>query len=250
MFDKEKQEHSFHEVKVNDWLDGIQWLSTAIEPVETIDISGGEPFLYPDLIELINKIPNKIWVGLTTNGVMLTSDFLNIKEDRARRMNITASLHLDALGEIPDYFEGRVGELIKSGFMVTVNFVAYKKQVHKIPEVQKLCERIGAICHIEPHIDYSKRDFSVGEIPADIVFSFDRETFSNLKKTENRKIPSNCWIGTSYLWITPNGDIFQCLGYFLSDKPRIGNIFEKKIDRIPEKPTMCDVFCACAQNWR
>jgi len=252
VFREEKLSHSVppstHDY--NDWLDGLLWLENEFGRIETVDISGGEPFLYPYIIKLINRIPERMWVGLTTNTFVAKDKIIEISTERRKRMNVVASLHLTDDLEINPAFVENVKYIRKAGFNVIVNFVAYKRQAHKIPEVRDICNKLGVFLHIEPHIDYSKRQFSLGEIGEEVLSALDTETRSNLSKIQERKIPSECWIGTSYLWVVPNGDIFQCLGYFLSGKSRIGNIFERKIDSKPSVPVMCDIFCPCAQNWR
>lgn len=52
-------------------------------PNARINIAGGEPFLYPHLVELVDHIYSKhIFISIITNGVLITKDLLNKFHDK------------------------------------------------------------------------------------------------------------------------------------------------------------------------
>jgi MoaA/NifB/PqqE/SkfB family radical SAM enzyme len=234
---------------IGDWIDGLKWLGSQFTPITNVDLSGGEPFLYPHLIELISKIPIDIYLGLTTNATNIPENLKYLSEERKQRMHITASLHLDSEGNIPLTFLSNVTKLRDWGFNFCVNFVSYEKQADKIWHIRKLFESMKIELHIEPYIDYNNPEKKLGNM-SDLVYSeLDKETKKMLTKIKNRKIPSYCYIGMNYVWITPDGNIYQCMGQLFNKHDPLGNIFEKRLDKLTDYPYMCDIFCPCAQNW-
>ena len=72
--------------------------------INKIRLTGGEPLIYPNLIELINKIkslPNKISVHITTNGILLKEMAKELVEAGVDSINISMdSLDRDKYREI------------------------------------------------------------------------------------------------------------------------------------------------------
>ena len=101
-----------------------------------IDISGGEPFMYKDLINVITNIDERHLLALTTNLTFPISRFIeNISPERM--ISVTGSLHLNNRNWRTTFFK-RLPALYKAGFRTQCNFVAYPKQLHVLPELYEL----------------------------------------------------------------------------------------------------------------
>lgn len=54
--------------KFIDYRDYLNWIGKNKKMIRFIKLSGGEPTLYPDFLDLINNIPVKIRVRVNSNG--------------------------------------------------------------------------------------------------------------------------------------------------------------------------------------
>lgn len=236
----------------DDWIEGILWLEKEFEEINIIDISGGEPLLYEQIKELIEKIPLRIFLGLTTNLLLANQGLSNISSERKNRIHLIISAHLTEDKILSDEFIENAKQLKKHFSNSIINFVGYHGYRDKIDYIKQISKELGIPLHFEPRIDYSdKPKFAVETLSDNIITKeFSMQDFVSIKRAIRRNIPSECYIGHSYMWIIPNGDIYQCLGQFLAEKKPIGNIFTKKIYERPKKLIVCDLFCPCAQNWR
>lgn len=69
--------------------------------VTTMKLTGGEPLLCPNLVDLIHAIPSSIEVSLTTNGTLLAEKAADLKAAGLARVNISIdSLNPERYGKI------------------------------------------------------------------------------------------------------------------------------------------------------
>ncbi len=102
-----------------------------------IDISGGEPFLFRHLVDVLEELDDRHLVCLTTNLTLSIDGFLD-RIDPGKILTVTGSLHLDNpkwgfKTEWRTRFFQRLLDLKRKGFTVQANFVAYPKQLDMIP---------------------------------------------------------------------------------------------------------------------
>jgi len=234
--------------KPNEWIEGILWLEKQFEEISVIDISGGEPFLYKGIIELIKKIPERIIIGITTNTLLISESFFLLPDEKKKKICIVLSAHL-VDGKLPDVFIKKIIDIKNNFRNININFVTYPRQDDFINYIKEISDRIGIRISFEPYIDYNseKKHFGFTDYASLFFSPYDRR---GIELSNKRKLPSECFIGTKYLWITPDGNINQCLGRFLERKEPIGNIFKKEMHKRPESVISCDIFCPCTQNWR
>ena len=57
--------------------------------ISTLKLTGGEPLLHPDILEMIRSIPSTIETSLTTNGTLLAKMAPALKEAGLSRVNIS-----------------------------------------------------------------------------------------------------------------------------------------------------------------
>lgn len=101
-----------------------------------IDISGGEPFIYPNILDIIEGIDERHKIAITTNLTLSIEDLENfIKRIHPRKISqITCSLHL-CNKEWNTLFIRKLDRLFDAQFMTQVNFVAYPSQLSYIPRL-------------------------------------------------------------------------------------------------------------------
>lgn len=133
--------------------------------------SGGEPLMRPDLLELMKYArDNKLRVVISTNGTMLSDEFLS----RAKEVGLSyIGISLDGLEEINDRFRGHRGAFNlaldgirrtqKAGIKVGLRFTINKRNSQEIEGIFDLMEkeRIPRICFY--HLVYSGRGASLRE---------------------------------------------------------------------------------------
>lgn len=180
-----------------------------------IDFTGGEPLLYPGFPELVQGLDPSHSLAVTTN--------LSQGDPAApwwQRLNcITLSFHpsqMDRDGELD--FITRAGQLRYnySGSM-TVNFVAAKIQMHRIPELKPVFEDMGIHFHVDPDADalYTAQELAFLKpwVGSDRLIGQQKHDFFSR--------PRLCSAGSSYVQIFPEGTMIPCF-YF----PAMGSFFD------------------------
>ncbi len=97
-----------------------------------VSVSGGEPFLHPELGEIVRGlVDQRRWVFLCTNGLLLAEQLDNLPHDR----RVCLVVHVDGTEEIHDQVTGRQGsyrqaeqaisEAVRRGFRVATNTTVF-----------------------------------------------------------------------------------------------------------------------------
>lgn len=221
------------------FIDSEMWIE-ALNRIgfEIIDISGGEPFLQPGIIEILKRVKGKI--GITSNLTMPMAEFVSeVSPDKV--VSITASYHpSQTLGF--DQFIGRVLLLKAKGFNITVNFVGHPDQMYLIPALKKNIDGLGVRFHVDPYVPYLK-PYPFSDQEKEFLSKFvgsDREHYLKEAKISTKK----CSAGKTHLHIQPNGDAYRCYTDFVQKKPKIGNIFEKSF-RGSSGDGDCSIWSKC-----
>jgi len=244
----------FNEEKVRtpeEWMDGL----SRINNIDSIDVSGGEPFVYPHFVELLKLIIKKYGVvSITSNLDLLPEEFFDLPKDK---IWITVSYHMDD-GEENKSILYKMERLRDAGFHFAINFVASPGQILFYDKIKKFGKLFGVPTHLEPYVDYNQTPIFFG-IPNNLEeYEY---MFENIRKdeteamnlaqergVENPKV-INCSVAKSYCVVAENGDMYPCLGMMFENEECIGNLFAPFVF-IFEKSIECDIFCPCAQNYR
>ncbi|HYK90802.1 MAG TPA: radical SAM protein [Acidobacteriota bacterium] len=241
----------------DDWLVGIKWLEAEWGAVETVTVSGGEPLLFGEIIQLLVGLGETYGkVYLTSNLAFLTERFFDIPPGK---IAMTVSAHLDLHGQIRQEFVTNLRELKTRGYDFDINFVAFPGQLRKYDQVKNLAQEMGCSSHLEPYVDYNASTTSFGtfESPDDQKYFLDNAWDSDrhaitAANRRGRQI-TNCNVGLKCPTIAANGDIYPCLGMMFEDRFKLGNLFDRRSDFetiCKIQPIACDIFCPCALNYR
>jgi MoaA/NifB/PqqE/SkfB family radical SAM enzyme len=241
----------------DDWLVGIKWLDDEWTAVETVTVSGGEPFRFREIIPLLAGLGEAYGkVYLTSNLAFLTERFFDIPP---AKIGITASAHLDSQGRIRKEFVRKLRELKARGYNFDINFVAFPGQLRKYDQVKDLARELECGSHLEPFVNYSASSTGFGafESPEDQRYFLDNawECDRLALAAANRRGPqiTDCYIGLKCPTIAANGDVYPCLGMMFESRFKLGNLFDRKSDleiRGEIQRIACDIFCPCALNYR
>lgn len=217
-----------------------------------IRFSGGEPFIYPNFLDLIAILSEKHTVDVTTN---LTFD-MNLFLERVKPDGITlsASFHPEFVGI--DEFLDKVLLLNKKEFPTSVAYVAYPPHLADLERYKSTAERRGVLFKIIPFIGEfegkkypDNYDSEQKKLLEEAAVNTENQSQKELnaqwfnqntdKKSMQEKL---CRMGQMYAKILPSGEVTRCCHY-KSDK--LGSIFDKEF-RLLDEPAVCKTeSCPC-----
>lgn len=206
-----------------------------------VDVTGGEPLLYP-LGQLIANTPRGIQWAITTNASRM-GDLLALGELPSDRLvSVTLSYH--PTQAVPASFFPTAAHLASRGLAVTVNFVGWPGQVLLAHEVEETCRRSGVRFHLDPCAPSPSAPY----IPATQV-----EQAMIDRYTQPDRCPRQpcgrvlCDAGRVHLVMLPTGATYRCLKFALAEGEAgyIGNVLQNPVvgwcsDLIP-----CDLWHEC-----
>jgi len=214
----------------------------ATKKIFKIGFTGGEPFLVPNIIEACEELTKKHYVSFNTNLTCQKIKEFAERIDPAKVSFIIASLHIDELERlnIVDRYISNFKYLLKKGFNMIADAVAYPEGVSKLDEYKKLFnkERINLkFSAFQGTYKGKKYPFSYTEEEMRI-FNLNKE-FIDIHYPEGKL----CNAGYNFGIVDPEGNVFKCLHI----KDKIGNIYEninfKEIGLCPLK------FCECPPKY-
>lgn len=241
------------------WKRGLDWLDRNYPGIDSVDISGGEPFIHRQMVDIIKHIVYKYGhVNITSNLSDIPDEFFEIPPEK---VGITVSLHLDENGKIRGRFLETMNKLRKNGYRFVINFVGYPKQLKKYEIVKNISSTFGCPCHLEPYVDYGGEDAKFGgfdsledsEYADNNMTRDDKDGIAYSAKRDEelkRNGYTECNIIGKYMVVVENGDVYPCFGMMFKREHLMANIFEEKKYGVNENPIFCTVFCPCAQNYR
>ena len=213
-----------------------------------LNISGGEPFAYPDFMELLIDISKIHLVGIITN-LSCDVEYL-VKRIKPERLKIETSYHPEFAGL--DDFVKKLNILKSNGFTPTVNFVPWPPLLPKLKEFKEKIEGAGCQITLQPFIgDYEGRSYPKGYTDEERKY-FDIFGDDCNLKTLNFKTTSEadtkkgrlCRMGQNYVFIHPDGSVSRCCRDHTFS---LGNMVEDTF-KLLESPVPCAADnCNC---WR
>ena len=218
------------------WADAWNRLKPGV-----LDITGGEPWLQPGFIDLLQDLDDGIRVAITTNASKDLTEFVQ-KISPEKVVSMTLSLHPTERMHT-DLLLGKALLLKNRGFSITVNFVTWPEQMWLIPTFKELFEGHGLRFHVDPYAPTPHYPYTFSETEKDFLRPFigsDRENW--LGNAE--RYPVLCSGGYGHVNVQPNGDAYRCINDKILEKGRIGNVLDPGF-RLYEKWTRCDDYHRC-----
>ena len=220
-----------------------------------IQLTGGEPFTYHGIMDLITRLSKIHTLEFSTNFSWDVEPFIrNIASDRAR---VGVSFH----PEFADFnlFFDKVSKLKKSGFEVWVNYVAYPRLLADMAKYKQEVESLGIRFSILPftgnfegrsypaeYTDQERKQMLIFE-EADIV---NKKTIDwKLDKEKNITKGKFCRMGQMYARINPDANAYRCCGDGGAGGHNgyLGNLIEGSF-RLLDSPSLCE--CSQCPCWR
>ncbi|HRZ95876.1 MAG TPA: radical SAM protein [Candidatus Moranbacteria bacterium] len=212
-----------------------------------IQISGGEPFVYPKFVEIVKRLSEKHLITIGTNLSLPIDEFIS-KISPKNIWSFYVSMHLgerERQGFSVEDLLSKVKKLREAGFRVEINYVMYPPLIPRFPEIYKKFEdegfelqakvfrgAYGGKLYPKAYTEEDRKvfyDFIPSEI--DRAASFDNLSFTGVP----------CTAGMNLIRINPGGSITRCP----HDRERLGNMFKGKM-KLHKKVKNCVVpHCKC-----
>ena len=215
-----------------------------------IQLTGGEPFTYPGIMDLITQLSKIHTLEFSTNLSWDIEPFIkNISPDRAR---VGVSFHPEFTDF--DLFLNKAVGLKKSGFEIWVNYVAYPPILKDMPRYKREVQRSGMSFSVLPFTGiFDGRSFPDGYLESErrIVCADNGVSVVN-KKTADWKMGDQknktkgrlCRMGQMYAKIHPDGEVLRCCGI---GGGKLGNFIDGALELLKDPaPCSCEK-CPC---WR
>jgi len=220
-----------------------------------IRFSGGEPFVYPDFMDLLAVLSKRHTLNVTTNLSFDVVEFVRKIGPLVNDNNITlsASLHPEYINT--DEFIDKVLYLKSNGIYTSASIVAWPPFIKDIPEIKEKMEKANIqflIIPLQGHFwgkefpegynEEEKRFLETFSITVSNPAS--KEMFYFKIKEKNKNISSRlCRMGQNFGMIRPNGDVYRCCTF--DNSAYLGNIIDRTF-RLLDYPAECNLLpCTC-----
>jgi MoaA/NifB/PqqE/SkfB family radical SAM enzyme len=235
----EVQRASRGEIEHEPFIDFDQAVAAwnAIRPA-ILDISGGEPFLFPRFAEMINALDSEIKVAITTNLSLDITQFTQ-SVSPARCKSMTLSYHPIQCRNF-DAFVGAALMLKNLGYCITVNFVTWPAQMWLIPILRHRFEALDIRFHVDPYAQTPHYPYRCSAKEAALVAEHcgaDRRPAEGVR-------PVTCSAGIDHVVAFPDGQVYRCINDKLRGLAPLGSLQEGV--KLLSEWAPCDNYNVCA----
>jgi hypothetical protein len=238
----ERQRQKRGEFTPEPFLDHKIWVEAwnRLKP-EILDITGGEPFMQPGFLELLEGLDPAIKVAITTNATLDLTQFVQrISPEKVFSMTIswhpTEKMNTDA-------FFGKCLLLINRGFNITINFVLYPEQMYLAPGYRNQANALGIRFHCDPYAQTPFFPFTYTEKEKKFLEFFVGADRANALTDEVR--PVECSAGVDHLTVYPDGSAYRCINDSIAKLPALGKIQDPEF-KLNAGYTPCVDYNKCA----
>ena len=223
----------------------MQIIDEAGEYFDCIIFSGGEPFLHPDLIELIHYAKDFV-VFITTSGYSISREHIE-----GLRGNVVLVFGLDGIGEVHDRYRGKTGayqSLLKSLELTKelpkeIIVTLWRGVLPQIEDIIKLAEKYRALVHFNGLIPVGRaknnREILLNQEESEEVYKrlmdlrVNREAFlvTDLYKVTEKDLQGIDLFCKGRYSINPDGEVRPCEFH----PGVLGNIFKEPLSEIIER---------------
>lgn len=218
-----------------------------------ISITGGEPFIYPDFIDLISRLQKWHTFEFSTNLSWDTDEF--VKKVRPERVRINSSFHPEFV-TLQDFIN-KILFLRNNKYSVTNTVVAYPPFLKDIAEYKSAFEKEGFGLIIFPYrgpyedkkypeaYTDSEKDFlkklgaSIGGEANKKLYEANKELYeTRVERKVIREQDTVCHMGQRYAKIIPNGNAYRCCAAVNKDWGSLGNVTDNTFS-FTKEPLLC-----------
>ncbi len=207
-----------------------------------LTINGGEPFAYPNFVELIHRISKMHWhINITTNTSLSLGEF--VERIDPEKVSLSVSFH-PQYHDLEKFIE-TVRFLRKARVTIgCINFVAWPPFLKDLAGIIERFQAIGESLKVIPFIgEYKGCSYPSQYTAEQRELLGMREDWMEHKRHDGML----CKAGYQSALLLPTGKVARC-GQ-IGDRQLIGDFFDPGFSLLPE-PMPCDVtFCPC-DEWK
>jgi MoaA/NifB/PqqE/SkfB family radical SAM enzyme len=229
------------DITIEEWTERWNYLYEKYGAIH-VEITGGEPFIYPDFVDLVKEISKRHTIRITTNlSVNIDNFLIQIEPERVK---VISSFH-PSFADLGRFL--RKSLLLKDkGYGGIVIYVAYPPQLSLAEHYGKIFEENGIIFSVTPFwgtykgLSYPN---SYSEEERKILRQYLRDE-DRLKYTLNTESPRGklCSAGQNFAILFEDGKVARC-GQ-LKDA-HFTNLFDEYFSLL-NNPLPCESdFCPC-----
>jgi len=213
-----------------------------------IEISGGEPMIYPEFYEFLSRVLKYHTIGINTNLSGNVQEMIkNLSNNRAR-LKVNATFH-PLFANFKEFVK-KAELLEKNDFSIGVAYLAWPPQIEDMPVYrEKFEERDFRLSVLTFWGEYSGQDYpsSYTEREKEIISP-------NLGKRSGEEFQIKpmitqgeiCNAGHTYATIQPDGKVLRCGGgSWEKEDKSIGNIFDDNFKLLKEPQPCLSKYCPC-----
>lgn len=221
-------------------------------------ITGGEPLIYLDFIELVEELSKYCAIGFDTNlscSVMKLRDFVK----KVVAENIDCGLSFHPLFAEYDSFLNKALFLKENGYNVRVYYVTYPPQLGRLKYFQHKFVKKGLNFVPQPFRGrYNGKIYpeAYTEEEKALIYNITEDLDVEFRKKINKQMDQVksegrlCRAGQVYARVDTDGTVYRCGcdATGSANKP-IGNFFDANFELL-DKPTPCEEkICPCEFRW-
>lgn len=217
----------------------------------SIQITGGEPFIYPNFIELIFEISQMHKIGITTNLSFDVKKLIN-KIDKLKEKNVGISMSFHPKFVRFEHFFEKAKIVREFGIGENILYLAWPPQIKDIPQYkEKFLDKKfmfsvltfwGKYNGIDYPDGYTEKEREIINLALGIRGE-SGEKFQLVPVLTKGKL---CKAGHTYALLHPDGNVYRCGGgNWKKQHSPFGNFFDDKFSLL-DKPFPCDSDeCPC-----
>jgi len=213
-----------------------------------IDISGGEPFLYPDFLEFISAIAHYHGLAINTNLSFEPARMIEKVKNNREKIRLNATFH-PLFADI-DIFINKAKMLQDNCFPIGIAYLAWPGQVKDIIAYrEKFSERGFQLALLTFWGDYQGKKYPASytrqekEIINPNLGSREGENFQVEPFAVYGKL---CKAGNAYAAIHPDGKTLRCGGgSWEKEDSYLGNLFADDFELLAEPYPCKSRYCPC-----
>jgi MoaA/NifB/PqqE/SkfB family radical SAM enzyme len=254
----------------NEWRDAFD----ATGKVWLLHMTGGEPGIYPDFVELCLALTGRHYISINSNLTHASLEHFARRIDPARVSFINAALHLEERESRSDNarFLRHAELLLSNGFPVLVSLVATPSALARFGEAAALLRPIGLFpipkllrgpfegrVYPNAYSDLDRIRFRLRAAEARRAYapslalrseapSIDMFSDDDFLESERSFAGIPCEAGSRFVRLHENGDVTRC-----SSETRLGNLldgtFVARAGPAPCDTAHCFYFCRKYAAW-